>query len=55
MNSETSTQQLYVGDYRITHFGEDGDFWIGHKSGEGMQVFRVAFERLIDNFYKDEF
>lgn len=54
MDSGTTAQELYVGPYRITQFGED-DFWIEHESGEGMQVFKVNFERLIDEFYKAEF
>jgi hypothetical protein len=53
--SGTSTQELYVGPYRITPFGKDGDFWIEHESGEGMQVFKINFERLIDELYKTEF
>lgn len=55
MNSGTPTQELNVGEYRITPFGENGDFWIAHESGEGMQVFKINFERLIDEFYKSEF
>lgn len=55
MDDGTAAHELYVGDYRITPFGEEGDFWIGHKGGEGMQVFKVNFERLIDEFYKNEF
>lgn len=46
-------QCLDVGDYTITTFGDD--YWIAHKSGEGMQVFRGNFERLIDEYYRSEF
>lgn len=42
---------LIVGKYTITH-DRDGDYWIEHESGEGMQVFKVNFETLIDEFYK---
>jgi len=55
MDNGTAAQELYVGEYRITLFGDNGDFWIEHESGEGMQVFKVNFERLIDEFYKAEF
>ena len=45
---------LHVGEYRITRYGF-GDYWIENASGEGMQVFALAFERLIDDFFKSEF
>jgi hypothetical protein len=38
---------LSVGDYWISRM-ESGDYWIGKENGEGMQVFREDFERLID-------
>ena len=41
-------EQLRVGKYLITKI-YDGDFWIEHDSGEGMQVFRLNFERLPDS------
>ena len=53
--ADVYAQQLHVGPYLITPFGDDGDFWIEHESGEGMQVFKVNFERMIDEFYKTEF
>lgn len=45
---------ITVGGYRITH-NRDGDYWIGHDSGECMQVFKLNFEKLIDDYYKSEF
>ena len=46
-------ERLTVGDYVISPYGDD--FWIQHKSGEGMQVFRANFEKLIDEHYRSEF
>lgn len=45
---------LTVGDYFIRH-SFDGDYWIEHKSGEGMQVFKDNFEKLIADYYRSEF
>ena len=44
---------IQVGEYWISRRGEE--YWIEHESGEGMQVFRVNFEKLISDFYKQEF
>ena len=45
------TDKLHVGKYLITPFGSYGDFWIEHESGEGIQVRKIAFEKLISEFY----
>ncbi len=45
---------LHVGEYLITRL-DSGDYWIEHESGEGMQVFRLNFEKLIADYYKSEF
>jgi hypothetical protein len=45
---------LSVGDYWISRM-ESGDYWIGKENGEGMQVFREDFERLIDSVYRNGF
>ena len=50
----TELERITVGDYTITH-DLNGDYWIGHKSREGMQVFRLNFEKLISVYYKAEF
>jgi hypothetical protein len=47
-------ERIEVGEYTITH-DPCGDYWIGHKSGEGMQVYKHNFERMIDDYYKSEF
>ena len=47
-------ERISVGEYTITH-DKNGDYWIGHKSGEGMQVFKLNFENMIDEYYKSEF
>ncbi len=47
-------ERIVVGKYTITH-NQDGDYWIAHESGEGMQVFKLNFENLIDEYYKSEF
>src|SRR3990170_2841436 len=49
----TGLERITVGDYTITH-DLNGDYWIGHKSGEGMQVFRLNFEKLISVYYNAE-
>ena len=47
--------KLCVGDYKLSLFNEEGDVWIEHASGEGIQVFRRDFEELIDFYYKNNF
>ncbi len=46
-------ERLDVGKYIITRYYED--YWIENESGEGMQVFKHNFEKLIDDYYKSEF
>jgi len=48
------SEALHVGEYTVRPFGDD-DFWIENSSGEGMQVFRLNFERLIDAYFQSEF
>jgi hypothetical protein len=45
---------LSVGDYWISRT-DLGDYWIGKSNGEGMQVFREDFERMIDSMYRQGF
>ena len=47
-------QFLAVGDYTISSYGDE-DYWIGHKSGEGMSVFKFNFEKLIADYYASGF
>ena len=54
VKSSEILERIIVGQYTITKY-KNGDFWISHESGEGMQVFRINFEKLIDEFYKAEF
>jgi hypothetical protein len=47
---------LIIGPYRITaREPYQASFWIGHESGEGMEVSKQALFDLIDKFYKDNF
>ena len=48
---------LVVGIYTISNYpvGEQCDYWIENSSGEGMQVFKVNFEKCIDELFKSEF
>ena len=46
--------RIMVGNYSITH-QSDGNYWIGIRSGEGMQTTKAKLEKLIHNFYYDEF
>ena len=52
--NESDAEVLIVGKYTITRWIND-DYYIGHYSGEGMQISKDKFEKLIDDFYKDEF
>ena len=45
---------LKLGDYYLMD-ATDGNFWIEHESGEGMHVSRKALEKLIADFYKENF
>ena len=54
-NAGLELQMLTVGEYTIYPLNYDGDFWIRHESGEGMQVFKHNFEKLISDYYKSEF
>ena len=46
--------RIIVGDYSITH-QSDGNYWIQHQSGEGMQTTSLKLGKLIDDFYCAEF
>lgn len=45
---------LQIGDYYIARWS-NGDFWVEHESGEGMQVKRRQMEKLISDFYRENF
>ena len=45
---------IRVGQYKISRFGNDA-FLIQHKDGEGMEVSAEKLEKLIDEFFKEEF
>ena len=49
-----NTELLIVGKYEISQL-DNGDYWIRTEGGEGMQVSKRNFEKLIDEFYKKEF
>lgn len=48
-----SDECFQVGDYWLHRF--DKDYWIEHASGEGMQVRKEVFEKLIADFYVENF
>jgi len=54
MTPTAGLERIVVGKCTITHL-DDGDYWIRHASGEGMQTPKAKFERLIDEYYKSEF
>lgn len=54
MKDETEIPELVIGDYSITQ-QSDGNYWIYHKSGEGMQTTPQKLGRLIHDFYTKEF
>ena len=45
---------MKIGDYYLWH-ATDGQFWIEHESGEGMHVSRKTMEKLIRDFYLENF
>ena len=45
---------VLVGDFCILKTAA-GDYWIEHRSGEGMSVPAERFEELIKEFYNAEF
>ena len=63
MSEKTSSRQslepiiinrLIVGKYDVTR-QYDGSYWIRHESGEGMRTTPEKLEKLIHDFYCDEF
>lgn len=47
--------RLKVGGYTITHQSHDGSFWVTNSDGEGMQTTSEKLEKLIADFFYDEF
>ena len=45
---------LHIGEYTISEH-TDTSFWIGHESGEGMQISKTLLEDAIREFYKKHF
>lgn len=45
---------IRVGEYTIGP-RSDGSFWIEHDSGEGMQASKSGAEKLVGDFYKENF
>ena len=45
---------IFIGDFAIGPV-HDGNFWIEHRSGEGMHVKSEILEKLIADFYKESF
>jgi hypothetical protein len=45
---------IETNSFTITDRG-DGSFWIERPDGEGMQVSKDVFEKLIAEFYKENF
>jgi len=43
-----------IGDYTINIYA-DGTYWIYHKSGEGMKVSGEMLEKMLKNFYEENF
>ena len=46
--------EIEIGDYTLSHY-HNGDFWLAHKSGEGMQVNKYVLAKLMHEFYKENF
>jgi hypothetical protein len=43
-----------IGNYELSNF-HDGDYWLSNEIGEGMQVKKNDLEKLIDDFFKNNF
>lgn len=55
-NQLPNDEEIEIGPYRILKYrGSGGGFWIGHESGEGMQVSEKALIDCIHKFYEDNF
>ena len=48
------TGYIQIGTFYLAR-RNDGTYWIEHESGEGMRVSRAAMEKLIADFYKENF
>ena len=47
--------KITIGDYEISYSDILDRFWIRHKSGEGTEVDKEKLEKLIHDFYKENF
>lgn len=45
---------VQIGEFYVGPL-EDGDYWIEHRSGEGMHVRKATMEKLISDFYREKF
>jgi hypothetical protein len=45
---------IKIGEFIITE-SKIGTFWVGHVSGEGMEVTSKALEEAIAKFYNENF
>lgn len=45
---------ISVGEYKIPR-EPSGNYWIAHSPGEGMEASKELFEKLIHEFYVQEF
>lgn len=48
-----SRQYFKVGDYYLHYFGND--YWIEADNGEGMQVSKAVLEKMIADYYRENF
>ena len=54
VGSNDGSERLVVGNYTITRL-DNGNYWVGHQSGEGMETRGELFEDFIHTFYVQEF
>jgi len=45
---------IQIGEITITQF-EDGQIWLRHPDGEGMEVNKTDFLEVVKDFYNDNF
>ena len=51
---EATKNSIHVGEYTISKM-ENGNYWIAHSDGEGMEARKEIFEDLIHTFYSIKF
>ncbi len=46
--------KVTIGCYEIS-YSKTGQYWIYHKSGEGMEIDEKMLEKMVNDFYTENF